>query len=39
MPAFVFMLFAMIAFAIYNIVAENKMRKDLVNFLQNNEIE
>lgn len=39
MPSFVFMLIAMVAFAIYFVVAEDKMRKDLVNFLQNNEIE
>lgn len=39
MPSFVFMLIAMVAFAIYFVVAEDKMRKDLVNFLQNNEIQ
>lgn len=39
MPVFTFMLIGLIAFAIYYYVSENKMRKDLVNFLQNNEIE
>lgn len=39
MPVFYLMLFAMIAFAIYFPLREEKMRKNLVNFLQNNEIE
>lgn len=39
MPVFTFMLIGLIAFAIYFIISEEKMRKDLVNFLQNNEIE
>lgn len=39
MPVFTFMLVGLIAFAIYDVIAENRMRKDLVNLLQNNEIE
>ena len=37
--SFFFMLAMMIVFAIYMPVSEEKLRKKMVNFLQNNEIE
>lgn len=39
MPVFYFMMIAMVVFAIYFPISEEIMRKKMVNFLQNNEIE